>query len=163
MKKILTIRLSLILLLAETAMALDSNSDWRLLPSIPAGQEIVVKISSGKSLKGAFQRAADATLELTVDGKHVELQSTEISRVYVLRGRQTLKGTFIGMAVGTGAGTALGAIGCRHSEQGWEIISQGACTAMGAGLGLVVGSVTGLAIGVSRHKKELVYKAAKTP
>jgi hypothetical protein len=92
MKSILTMILSLSLLLAPVAMARDSSADWRLLQAISSGQRILVKTSAGESLEGLFFRAGDSALEMNLDGKRVELQSTEVSRVCILRGRQFVKG-----------------------------------------------------------------------
>jgi hypothetical protein len=162
MKRISIIVLVLSLLLSPVSLALSSNTDWSLLRSISSGQTVLVKTFSGKSLKGPFLRATDSALELNVNGDRIELQSAEVSRVYVLRGRQFVKGTLIGTAVGTGAGAGLGAIAGRgHDGKGFDLFGQGFYVAIGAGLGLVAGSLAGLAIGASRHKKELVYQAVK--
>jgi hypothetical protein len=157
MNKILAIALFLSLLLPSVSAAQGSNADWSLLQSISSGQTVVAKTVSGKSLNGFFLRATASALELNVDGKRVELKSAEVSRVYVQRGRPILKWTLIGTAVGTGSGAGLGAYEGRNDH--W--FGPGFDTAIGAGIGLIAGSITGLAIGASHHKNELVYKAVK--
>jgi hypothetical protein len=139
----------------------DSNNDWFNLQSIPAGQLIAVKTNSGKSLKGQFHRITDSALEMRVNGKDVDLPSTEVSRVYILRGSRTVKGLLIGAAVGTSAGAGFGAIAGNSSNKRFDVISQGAATAGGAILGLLVGGITGSLVGLSRHKKELVYETSQ--
>jgi hypothetical protein len=161
MKRKSIIVLVLSLLLSQISLALGSNTDWSLLQSISSGRTVLVKTSSGKSLKGLFQRATDSMLTLNVNGQPVELQSAEVSRVYVQRGRPILKWTLIGTGVGTGAGAAIGAIEGRGHGKGFDIFSQDFYVALGAGFGLVAGNITGLVIGASRHKKELVYQAVK--
>jgi hypothetical protein len=157
MKKTLIMVLALSLLSLQVTMAGTSDANWSLLRSIASGQIIVAKTFSGKSLKGPFLRATDSALELNVNGERIELKSAEVSRVYVQRGRPILKWTLIGTAVGTASGAGLGAYEGRNDH--W--FGPGFDTAIGAGIGLIAGSITGLAIGASHHKNELVYKAVK--
>jgi len=154
----LTVLLILCLLIQPVIPAQDSNTNWAILQSIPSGQLTLVKTTSGQSLKGHFQRVTDSTLELSVNGKTVDLPSAEVSRVYVLRGRHVLKGTLIGAAAGGGVGAGIGAIaGGDDSKE--AIIGQGAMVAICAAIGVIVGGLVGLGIGSSKHKKELVYEA----
>jgi hypothetical protein len=104
-----------------------------------------------------LQRVSDSSLELSTNGEIATYQSTEISRVYVLRGRQLLKETLIGAGIGTAGGAGIGAIAGRGKD---FIIDQSGYTAIGAAAGLTLGSITGLVIGSLRHKTELVYEAA---
>jgi hypothetical protein len=145
------------LLIQPIAFAQNSKTNWATVQTIPAGQLIVAKTASGRSLKGQFRHATDSSLDLRVNDKDVALPSADISRVYVLRGRQFLKGTLIGAAVGTAGGAAIGAIAGRGSN---FIFGQGACTALGAALGFISGSIVGLAVGSSHHKKKLVYQSS---
>ncbi len=156
--KYLTLLLIACLLIPPPISAKESNSNWALVQAIPPGQLIKLKTASGKSFDGQLQRVTDSAIELSTNGKIAAYQSTEISRVYVLRGRQLLKGTLIGAGVGTAGGAAIGAIGGRG--QGSFILDQGDIAAIGAAVGLILGSITGLVIGSTRHKKELVYEAA---
>ena len=145
------------LLIQPMALAQNSQTSWSILQSLPAGQLMVVKTASGQSLKGQFRHATDSSLDLIINNKDLSLRAAEVSRVYVLRGRPLLKGTLIGAAVGTAAGAGIGAIGGRGSK---FILGQGAVTAICAGLGFILGSITGLAIGSTQHKKELVYESS---
>ena len=146
------------LLIPPCASAQSSKTDWAILQSLDAGQSILVQAASDHSLKGQFRRVTDSSLDFSVNGKDVELRSADVSRVYLLRGRQFLKGTLIGAAVGTAGGAGIGALGGRGSK---FILGQGECAAIGAALGFILGSIVGLAVGSSRHKKELVYEAAR--
>jgi len=153
----LTVLLILCLPIQPVILAQDSNTNWAILQSIPPGQLIRVKTASGKSFNGQLQRVTDSAIELSTNGKIAAYQSTEISRIYVLRGRQLLKGTMIGAGIGTAGGAGIGAIAGRGED---FIFDQSDYTAIGAAVGLILGSITGLVIGSSRHKKELVYEAA---
>jgi hypothetical protein len=155
--KYLTLLLIVCLLIPPAISAKESNSNWTFLQAIHPGQLIKLKTASGKSFNGQLQRVTDSVIELSTNGKIVTYQSTEISRVYVLRGRQLLKGTLIGAGIGTAGGAGIGAIAGRGEH---FIIDQSDYTAIGAAGGLILGSITGLVIGSSRHKKELVYEAA---
>lgn len=156
-----TLSLIVCLLISQVMPAQDSNTNWAILQSIPPGQLTLVKTASGKSLKGQFQRATDSALELSVNGKAVGFQPAEVSRIYVLRGRHILKGALIGAAVGGGAGAGIGAIGGRENNKGFNIIGQGAEVGICAAIGTIAGGLTGLAIGSSKNKKELVYETPR--
>lgn len=160
MKRMFVIALVLSLVLPAVTNAGDSHDNWLTLQSIRPGQRLIVKTFSGRSLKGSFQRVTNSELDINTDGKEVDIPTAEVSQVYVLGGRQIVKGTLIGAAIGTAAGAGMGAVAGRESKTGWNFFGQGAVTAMGAGLGFIAGSVAGLAIGASRNKKVLVYKAA---
>lgn len=155
--KYLILLLIACLLIAPAISAKESNSNWTLLLAIPPGQLIELKTASGKSIKGQLQHVTHTAIELSTNGRITTYQSIEISRIYVLSGRQLLKGTLIGAGIGTAGGAGIGAIAGRGED---FIFDQGDYTAMGAAVGLILGSITGLVIGSSRHKKELVYEAA---
>lgn len=154
--KFVTLSLIVCLIAPPAAFAQESNTNWAVLKVIPSGQLLLVKTASGKSLKGRLQRINDSALELSVKDKNVTVQSAEVLRVYCLRGRQALKGTLIGAAVGTAGGATIGAIGGRGED---FILDQKAITAICAAVGFILGSITGLVVGLTRHKKELVYQA----
>jgi hypothetical protein len=161
MKQLLLTILIGSLLLPSSVIARDKNYRWQDLQSIASGQKVLVKTFSGESLNGVFGRATESALNMNSAGKDKEIPMAEISRVYLVQGRQTAKGILIGSLVGTAAGAGLGAIAGREGDSKWAFFSQGAVTAAGAGLGFVGGSITGLVIGVSKSKKVMIYKADK--
>jgi hypothetical protein len=156
--KQLILSLIVCLLVSPSIPAQDFNAHWRILQSIPLGQPIIVKTSTGKSLKGIFQRITDAALELHVNGKNVDLPSADVSRIYVVRGHHAIKGLLIGAASGTAAGAVIGTAGCRENT---FIFSKGVCVSSSAAFGFVTGSITGLTVGWLKHKKDLVYEAPR--
>jgi hypothetical protein len=156
--KNLALLLIVCLLVPPGILAQNSNTGWKILQQLsPSGQLILVKTRSGKSFKGQLQRVTDSALELSMDGKNVAFESAEVSRVYVLRGRQLGKGALIGAGIGIAGGATIGAIAGRGKN---FIFDQKDIAAMGAAAGLALGSITGLVIGASKHKKELVYEVA---
>ena len=64
----------------------------------------------------------------------------------------------IGMAVGAGAGAALGVIGSTSDDSGFDKLDH-AVTAGLTIIGAIAGTVTGYFIGRSSRKKELIYEA----
>ncbi len=158
--KYLSLLLIACLLIPPAVSAKEFNSNWTLLQAIPPGQPIELKTNSGKSIKGQLQRVTDTAIALSTNGKIATYQSSEISRIYALRGRQLLKGTLIGAGIGAGGGAGIGAMAGKGEN---FILDQWDCTAIGAAVGLILGSITGLVIGSSRHKKELVYEVAPLP
>jgi hypothetical protein len=146
------------LIFASAGFAQDRSLNaptWSVLNSIAVGQSLQVDMKEGKSIKGRLDKISNAALELTVDGKAFSCQSDHIKRIYVLRERSIGRKTIIGAAVGAGGGAAFGAIVGRGDS--W-MFPHGYWTAVSAAVGLMIGAITGLALG-SRQKKDLVYEA----
>jgi hypothetical protein len=153
------------LLIQPFASAQNLSSNWSSVKYIPIGQSLVVQTAlehgrKGHSQqKGLLQNVTDAALTLSIDGKNVDISSAEVYRVYVLRGRPFLKGLLIGAAVGTAGGAGIGAIAGRN-DKAYFFEGPGFDAAVGAALGFLSGSITGLIVGSTRHKKDLVYEAS---
>jgi hypothetical protein len=145
------------LFLASVGMAQDAVSSapgWSVLSSLHIGQKLQVNTKDGKSKKGTLDKMTDAGLTLIVKDKTFNFQSSEIDKIYVIRGRSIARRTLIGAGIGAGGAAAIGAIAGRNDT--W-FGPAGAAAIFAAG-GLIIGSIVGFAMGVPQ-KKDLVYEA----
>jgi hypothetical protein len=148
------------LLLPSLALPVQASlrgTDWRVLESMPRGQELIIQPITGRNIRGKLQSASDSTLELSVNGSRVSVGIADVLRVYRLKGHHIVKGILIGAAVGTGSGAAIGAATYKKS---WFDFGRGFDAAVGGAIGLVIGTLTGLTLGAFSHRKELLYEAA---
>jgi hypothetical protein len=145
------------LFLASVGMAQDGVSsapNWSVRSSLQIGQKLQVNTKDGKSKKGTLAKITDTGLTLVTKEKSFSFQSSDIDKIYVLRGRPIASRTLIGAGVGAGGGALIGAIAGRNDN--W--FGPGFVAAMFGAGGFIIGSIVGFATGVSR-KKDLVYEA----
>jgi len=159
-KKRLTISLALAasLLLPSVTLAQGTaapNHEWSGLKTVTVGSKLVTKLRNGKTVEGKLTGVSDTALSLTVKGKPTDLNRDDIQSVYQTNRKSAKKATLIGMAVGGGAGAAIGAAGSNNDA----FVSHSAVTAGFAILGAGAGAVAGYFIGRSGRKRVLIYEA----
>jgi hypothetical protein len=114
---------------------------WQNLNQLRPGQRIEVVDGKMKSTAGTFSAVTEEGLSLQV-GKHViSIPRANVfsvkDRTVSHRGRNTL----IGLAVGAGAGLAIGAIkGATYHEEGETAVFVSVWTPIGAGIGATAGA-----------------------
>ena len=140
---------------AQTAKA--PTGDWAALKTVTSGSRLAVKLKNGKTVEGKAGGVSDAALSLSVGDKPVDLNRDDVLRVYRVGGGSAKKATLIGMAVGAGAGAAVGASGGDDSFAPTRSQMAAGLAVLGAGAGALVG----FAIGKSRHKRVLIYDAGR--
>ena len=143
------------LLLSPVVSAQTATSDWSALKAVASGSKLSVKLKTGKTVKGRLTGVSDDALSLSVGGKPTELKAGEVLRVYRVGGVSAKKAALIGLAVGAGAGAAVGASG----DDDDFLYNRGVFTAGFAVLGGGAGALIGYAVGRARHKRVLVYEA----
>ena len=145
------------LFLASVGMAQDGGSSapsWSVRSSLHIGQKLQVNTKDGKSKKGTLDKITDSGLTLIAKEKSFSFQSSEIGKIYILRGRSIGKRTLIGGGIGAGGAAAIGGIAGRNDT--W--FGPAGVAAFFAVGGLIIGSLVGFTMGVSQ-KKDLVYEA----
>lgn len=160
MTKLFALSLSVFLLFSQPASLAGQSvagpqSDWQAVQSLPSGTDVLIETKVGRRLKGKLSAAAETTLTLVRQNKTDELNRDEIKKIYRLRGGSRAKSALIGTAVGAGAGAgvsliALGSSGGSDDTNG--IVGKGVL--IGAGIGLVVGLLTG-----KSRQRVLVYES----
>ncbi|HWC77900.1 MAG TPA: hypothetical protein VG778_10585, partial [Blastocatellia bacterium] len=126
--------------------------DWRPVRAIATASEMVVKLKTGKNLKGNFMGATDDALSLTEKGKISELARADIARVQVVIPRRS---PYVGELVGAGGGAAFGValMLSFHEDEtisGWSVVLSGL---LFAAIGWAFGRLFS-----PRHRRLLVYE-----
>jgi hypothetical protein len=158
----LVLFLAAVLLLPSVASAQNrsaSTGDWSAISSVETGSKLFVKLKDGKTVEGKLSGVSDTTLSLSVKGKPTDLRREDVQSVYGTGKHSATKATLIGMAVGAGAGAAIGAAGSSGSDSFDKIDHAviAGLTVVGAG----VGGLTGYLIGRHGTKRVLIYEAAR--
>jgi len=146
-----------LLLSAHPLLAQTTTNDWSRVSSLESGTKLVVKLKSGKSVKGTFTNVSDSALTVDVNNSSQQLRREDVLSVHRLTKKSATAPTLIGAGVGAGAGAAVGAAGSSRDDSFDKLdhaVTAG-LTVIGAG----VGAITGYLIGRSGNKRELIYAA----
>jgi hypothetical protein len=84
-------------------------ANWANLNQLVPGLEIRVTLATGRTLRGFMQRVTPESLAINATTSQETLSSQDIRRVALKRPGHRGRNTLIGLAIGTGAGLALGA------------------------------------------------------
>src|ERR1035438_8625769 len=115
----MTRRLNRICLLALLAAVLAATAasqqakpiaNWANLSQLVAGSEIRVTLAAGKTLRGFVQRVTAESLAINATTSQETLSRQDIRRVELKKRGHRGRNTLIGLAIGTGAGLAAGAV-----------------------------------------------------
>jgi hypothetical protein len=130
------------------ALAQQARDSWDSLKGLAPGQQIRVVLNDAKSYSGQFQRLSDEGLAIRTGGGEQTFERQNILRVSSQGKRHRGRNALIGLAVGAGAGVA---VGVASPELGQGKCAQGSCinaesatltgfvgAAIGAGLGAVL-------------------------
>jgi hypothetical protein len=144
------------ILLTQSTIALAQNTTdlevWASVKSIRFGEELVLVMKDGKTIKGKLRAISDTGLTLSQKGKISDLDSNDIRRVYMMKGRPRAKSSLLGAAIGSGVGVGVGLglyLPNRNDIIGWVVPAFGV---IGAGVGAVIGAITG------GRKRVLIYQ-----
>jgi hypothetical protein len=136
---------ALLALVATTAVAQKSASDWNTVKALTTGTDVRITTGS-RTVSGKVDRITDETLTMT-SGKGSEMFSQQdVTRVSVGKNGHRVRNALIGLGIGTGAGTGIG-LGVGHANdcsKGWFC---GLGTGIGGALGGAIGLVGGTAVG----------------
>jgi hypothetical protein len=141
--------------IGPTAFAQQARGDWTAVQSLPADEDISIKLKTGKKVRGEFLSATDNELTITRKGKGESFAKDAIAEIERLE-RKAEKGKYalIGAGVGTAAGAGIGvAKAGRTSDDGYVYTVAG--VAMGAGFG----ALGGFLFGQAKRKHVLIYQA----
>jgi hypothetical protein len=129
--------------LAATAAAQQAKpiANWANLNQLVTGAEIRVTLANGKTLRGFMQRATPESLAINATTSQEMLSRPDIRRVELKRPGHRGRNTLIGLAVGTGAGLAVGAgVDSQRRPGDWfPDFGKAALSPLGALIGTVVG------------------------
>ena len=135
--------------------AISISEAWRAVSSISTGSDLVVKLKSGRTVKGNYINATDLAIRLS-EGKRIsEMGRDEVSRVQlVVRSKAHEKAEAIGAGAGAAFGVGFAFLGAEDGSP-----SAGAVVLVAlifAGIGHRLGQLFS-----PKYKRILIYEAPK--
>jgi hypothetical protein len=141
--------------IAPTAFAQQARGDWTAVQSLPADEDISIKLKTGKRVRGEFLSATNNEVTITRKGKGESFAKDAIAQIERLerkaeRGKYALIGAGIGTAAGVGIGASKASGG---SDDGYVY------TVVGVAMGSGFGALGGFLFGQAKRKHVLIYEA----
>ena len=132
-----------------------ASGNWSAVQGLASGDDLVVKLKDGRSVKGKLNSVTDADLSLTRDNKSESFGRDRIFQIYE-RKRKSEKGKYaaIGAAIGAGVGLGVGLAKNSPPVDDGEIYP-----IVGTILGAGIGAVGGFLFGQAKRKRVLIYQA----
>jgi hypothetical protein len=143
--------------IAQTPLALAQGSmhNWSTVQAVTADERLIVKQKDGKTIQGKMIEATENNLTLSRNNKVVNIARDSILQIQLVKGKAAKsKWTLIGAGIGGAAGAGIGASKVSPNRDDSEI-----WLPVGLIFGAGAGAVTGLLIGASQRKRELIYEA----
>jgi hypothetical protein len=123
----------------------STQANWANLKQLASGQQIRVVLNDAKSYSGQFQSVKDEGLVVRTGGGEQTFERQNILRVSSQGKSHRGRNALIGLAVGTGAGVA---VGVASPELGQGKCAQGSCVnAESAALAGFAGAAIGVGLG----------------
>ncbi|MGH9753810.1 MAG: hypothetical protein ACREA2_13605, partial [Blastocatellia bacterium] len=142
------------IILAQVTPAPIKGS-WEGLKAIPPGDELVVNLRNGQTLKGRLSSISDTVLTLDTGKKTMDGSRGDVLKVYRVISKSAKISTMIGLGIGAVAGGVGGGVSAasgpgESGESGWAVLIVGM-------IGLAIGALTGYIIG-SRKQQVVIYE-----
>ena len=154
--------LAFLILLTHPSISLAQDApapnEWSILKAVPPGDELVVKLKDGRTVKGRLRAVSDIHLTLSRGRKSFDIDRQDARQVYRIVPKSAARSTLIGAGAGAAIGTAGIAVAAAADESGGDDGEVAAAILGVAILGAGIGALVGLAFG-SRQKKVLIYEA----
>ncbi|MGH9849554.1 MAG: hypothetical protein ACREBD_06815 [Blastocatellia bacterium] len=131
-----------------------TRGSWEGLKAVPPGDELVVDLRNGQTLKGRLSRVSDLSLTLVQGKKTTDASRGDVLRVHRVISKPAKRATMIGLGIGAGVGLTASVIAAK-SGPGEGDADLGALIAgtIGAGAGALAGYIVG-----SRKHRALIYE-----
>jgi hypothetical protein len=139
------------------AMAKQTGApgDWSVVQNVRPGDELVIQLKDGKSVKGKVASVTSDELIVARKNKTETIRRDSIAEIYRVE-RKAEKGKYAAIGAGIGAGVGLGIGLAKNSPpvDDGEIYPK-----VGAILGAGIGAVGGFLFGSAKRKRVLIYQA----
>lgn len=135
-------------------LARDQTNEWSNVSLVPPGDEMVVKLKDGKTVKGRLAGSNDTSLTLSQKNKLVEMERRQIAKVFRTVQKHGQSNTSIGAGIGAAAGLAVGIATTTSGEESHGATAVVVVALLFAGIGALVGALFDLA-----PPKVLIYEA----
>jgi hypothetical protein len=160
--RMVALGLAFLIILTHPSVSLAQRApaphEWSVVKTVPPGDELVVKLKNGQTMKGRLQVISDIHLTLARGQKSFDIDRQDVSQIQRIVPKSAAKPTLIGAGTGAAIGTAGIAIAAAADESGGDDGEVAAAILGVAILGAGIGALVGLAFG-SRQKKVLIYEA----
>ena len=160
--RVFAVAIAFLILLTHPSTSLgqvgQAPHDWSIVKTIPAGDELVVKLKNSRTRKGRLRIVSDTVLTLNGSKRNFDIERDEVQQIYRVVPKSAAKPTLMGAGIGAAiAGTGI-AIAAAADDTGGTDGELAAAfigiSLLGAGAGALVGLIFG-----SRQKKVLIYQA----
>jgi hypothetical protein len=157
MTAIVSLLLAATLIYSPLAMAQQTVApgDWSAVQDMPPGDELLIQLKDGTSLKGKVSSVTSNELSITRKNKTETVRRETISQIYQLK-RKAEKGKYAAIGAGIGAGAGLGIGLAKNSPP----VDDGEIyPVVGTILGAGIGAIGGFLFGAAKRKRVLIYQA----
>src|SRR5688572_13023994 len=107
--KTVALALAFLILLTHPSVSLAQGApvprEWSVVKAVPPGDEVVVKLKDGRTIKGRLRIISDLHLTLTRGKKSFDLDRQDVRQIHRIVPKSAAKPTLLG----AGAGAAIGA------------------------------------------------------
>ena len=154
---IVSLLLAATLIYSPLAMAQQplASGEWSAVQNLPPGDELLVQLKDGTSVKGKVSSVTSDELSLTRKNKTETVRRDSISLIFHLK-RKAEKGKYAAIGAGIGAGAGLGIGLAKNSPP----VDDGEIyPVVGTILGAGIGAIGGFLFGAGKRKRVLIYQA----
>jgi hypothetical protein len=159
--KTIALVLAFLMLLTHPCVSLAQSApvprEWSVVKAVPPGDELVVKLKDGQTIKGRLRAISDVHLTLARGKKSFDLHRQEVRQIHRIVPKSAAKATLIGAGTGAAIGAGGIAVAAAADESGGDDGEVAAAILGVAILGAGIGALVGLVFG-SRQKKVLIYE-----
>jgi hypothetical protein len=159
-KSAIVVAFALVAMLAKPQIAFAQvtpnpiRGSWEGIKAVPPGDEVVVRLRNGQTLKGMLINISDTALTIERGKNTTDISRGDALRVYRVVSKSSNRATLIGMGIGAGLGVAA-TVAAANDIQGDAEVALGALFIGGIGAG--VGALMGYIVGSRRHRT-LIYE-----
>jgi len=143
---------------SSLAQAAPVPHEWSAVKAVPPGDELVVRLKCGQTMKGRLSVISDIHLTLARGNRGFDIDRQDVRQIHRVVPKSAARPTLIGAGAGAAIGTAGIAIAAAADDTGGSEGELAAAVIGVAILGAGIGALVGLAFG-SRQKKVLIYEA----
>lgn len=143
-----------VLLFVGAVLPNVAAAQWSRVAGLPAGSEIRIATSGGKTLRGFLQSGTEDALVINATTSQETVARQDVKRVHLKKPGHRGRNTLIGLGIGMGGGLAAGAVVDSRTRDNWF---PNAGKAIFTAVGAIVGTVVGVAIPTGGWRE--VYRA----
>jgi len=159
-KSAIVVAFALVAMLAKPQIAFAQvtpnpiRGSWEGIKAVPPGDEVVVRLRNGQTLKGRLINISDAALTIEQAQRTTDITRGDALRVHRVVSKSAKRATLIGIGIGAGLGIAAAVAAAKdgpgEAEAGIAALFIGT---IGAGAGALIGYIVG-----SRKHRTLIYE-----